>query len=310
MRLSPKIQSVAFATGLSTWLARRRPARRVIMFHGVDEVEMPADVFESNLRWLADRFNIVALGAMVDGVLQGRAPDPRGELVLTFDDGLRNHFDAAYPVLQRLRLPATYFVCPELIERRSWIWSQEARERLKTLSAPLRLEFAQQSLATASADVEALVQRMKEIPIADRRRAEDELRARTSTFLPSPLQRRRFDPLAWSELERLDPTLITIGSHTLSHPILPTIDDATLEREVRDSRQLLEQRLGRPVDLFCYPNGAQDDRVHAAVARHYRAAVTTRYGLVPVTTDAHRMMRIPATPNLPMLAWRMHRPTA
>jgi peptidoglycan/xylan/chitin deacetylase (PgdA/CDA1 family) len=310
MKFSRQIQAFALATGLSTWLARRRPARRVIMFHGVDEVEMPVDVFESNLRWLAERFHIVSLATMVDGVLKGRAPDPRGELVLTFDDGLANHFDAAYPVLQRLGLPATYFVCPELIEGRRWIWNQEARERLKTLDAPTRLDFAQRSLATASGDIEALVQRMKDMPIADRQRAEDDLRARTPAFVPSPLQRQRFDQIAWSDLERLDPALITIGSHTLSHPILPSIDDATLEREVRDSRQILERKLGRTVDLFCYPNGAQDDRVHAAVARHYRAAVTTRYGLVSPTTDAHRMVRIPATRSLPMLAWRMHRPTA
>jgi peptidoglycan/xylan/chitin deacetylase (PgdA/CDA1 family) len=104
--------------------------------------------------------------------------------------------------------------------------------------------------------------------------------------------------------------LITIGSHTLSHPILPTIDDETLEREVRDSRRVLEQRLGRTIDLFCYPNGTQDERVHAAVARHYRAAVTTRYGLVAPTADPHRMLRIPAAPSLPTLAWRMHRPAA
>ncbi len=310
MKFSRQIQSLAFATGLSTWLARRRPARRVIMFHGVDEVEMPVGVFEDNLRWLAAHFNIVPLAAMVDGVLQGRSPDPRGELVLTFDDGLGNHFDAAYPVLRKLGLPATYFVCPELIERGAWIWNQEARERLKSLAPQARAEFAQQAFGSASSDVELLVERMKGLPIAERQRAEAGLRERTPDFAPSPLQRQRFDPLTWSKLRELDPSLITIGSHTLSHPILPTIDDATLEREVRDSRQILEQRLGRAVDLFCYPNGAQDDRVHAAVARHYRAAVTTRYGLVPPTTDAHRMMRIPAARSLPMLAWRMHRPTA
>lgn len=310
MRFSRQIKSFAFSTGLSAWLARRRPARRVLMFHGVDEVEMPVEAFEANLRWLAARFNVVPLATMVDGVLQGRAPDARGELVLTFDDGLGNHFDAAYPVLRKLRLPATYFVCPELIERQAWIWNQEARERLKTLGAQARRDFGVGSVGTDNADVEALVERMKALPIADRQRAESELRGRTPAFEASALQRRRFDPLTWDELGRLDPELITIGSHTLSHPILPTIDDAMLEREVRDSRRMLEQRLGRTVDLFCYPNGAQDDRVHAAVARHYRAAVTTRYGLVADSTDAHRMMRIPAARSLPTLAWRMHRPAA
>jgi len=310
MKFSRQIHALAFTTGLSSWLARRRPARRVIMFHGVDEVEMPVDAFENNLRWLAARFNIVPLGAMVDGVLAGRAPDPRGELVLTFDDGLGNHFDAAYPVLHRLGLPATFFVCPELIERGAWIWNHEARERLKCLSPQARRDFGVRSLETDDSEVEALVARMKGLPIGERRRAEADLRARTPDFTASPLQRRRFDPLTWHEIEQLDDKLITIGSHTLSHPILPTIDDAMLEREVRDSRRVLEERLGRAVDLFCYPNGAQDERVHAAVARHYRAAVTTCYGIVPADTDAHRMVRIPASPSLPTLAWRMHRPVA
>jgi len=310
MKFSRQIKSFAFSTGLSAWLARRRPARRVIMFHGIDEVEMPVEAFEANLRWLAERFDIVPLGTMVDSILQGRPHGPRGELALTFDDGLGNHVDAAYPVLRKLGLPATYFVCPDLIERQAWIWNQEARERLKSLSAPARHAFGAGSLGIDTTDVEALVEHMKRLPFADRQRAESELRGCTPAFEASALQRRRFDPLTWHELERLDPELVTIGSHTLSHPILPTIDDAMLEREVRDSRRILEQRLGRIVDLFCYPNGAQDDRIHAAVARHYRAAVTTRYGLVAPSTDAHRIMRIPAARSLPAMAWRMHRPAA
>lgn len=310
MKFSRQIKSFALSTGLSSWLARRRPARRVIMFHGVDEVEMPVDDFEANLRWLAARFDIVPLATLVDSMLQGRALGPRGEMALTFDDGLGNHFDVAYPVLQKLGLPATYFVCPELIERQAWIWNQEARERLNSLGDRARREFGERSLGASDAGVEALVERMKKLPLADRRRAEDELRACTPAFEASALQRRRFDPLTWDKLAQLDPALVTVGSHTLSHPILPTIDDAMLERELRDSRLMLEQRLGRTVDLFCYPNGAQDDRVHAVVARHYRAAVTTRYGLVAASTDAHRMMRIPAARSLPAMAWRMHRPAA
>ena len=158
--------------------------------------------------------------------------------------------------------------------------------------------------------IEPMVERMKQLGLADREHAEAVLRAGTPGFVPTPLEHEHYDPITWEQVRALDPSLITIGSHTLSHPILPTIDDAMLEREVRDSRRVLEERLGRAVDLFCYPNGAQDERVHAAVARHYRAAVTTCYGIVPADTDAHRMVRIPASPSLPTLAWRMHRPVA
>ena len=310
MIFAHRIQSIAFATGLSIWLARRKRARGVIMFHGVDDIHMPVEAFETNLRWLAERFRIVSLADVVDGMLAGRRPDPRGELALTFDDGLSNHFNVAYPVLQRLQLPATFFVCPQLIEDRRWIWNQEARARLLEMTPEARAEFAQSNLGLALEGVETLVQRMKHLSLADRQRAEADLRQRTSNFVASPLARRRFDPLTWEQVAQLDSSLITIGSHSLSHPILPLIDDSALEREVAASRSMLEQRLGRSVDLFCYPNGAQDDRVHASVARNYRAAVTTNYGFVRPLDDAHRLMRIPAASSLPLMAWRMHWPNA
>ncbi len=309
MIFSRQMHAAALATGLSVWLARRRPARRIIMMHGVGGVDMPVSAFERNLIWLAARFDIVPLGEMAESIAQGRPPGRRGELSLTFDDGLRNQYEAAYPVLKRLGLPATFFVCPQLIEDRRWIWNQEVRSRLQVMAPEARMEFARQCGALDSG-VEALVQRMKCQPIAERQFDEARLRELTPQFKPSELAHQRYDPLSWEDIERLDSSLITIGSHTLSHPILPSIDDETLERELAGSRHVLEQRVKRSVDLFCYPNGAQDDRVHAAVQRIYKAAVTTQYGLVVPPADVHRLKRIPAAASLPLLAWRMHRPNA
>jgi peptidoglycan/xylan/chitin deacetylase (PgdA/CDA1 family) len=309
MKISKYLHRFAFASGLSAGLAGRRNVRRILMLHGIDDVEMPAAAFEQGIAWLARHFRIVPLGEMVDAIAAGRPPHAGGELALTFDDGLRNQFELAYPVLRRLGAPATFFVCPDLIEQRRWIWTQEARTRLQTMTPAARAEFALAS-GPSITEVEPLMTRLKKQPIAERLRHEAALRAVTPDFAPTESTRRRFDPLSWDELARIDPSVVTIGSHTLTHPILPSIDDAALEREIVDSRKVLEQRLGRPVDLFCYPNGSLDPRVHAVVARTYRAAVTTEYGFVGARPDLHGLHRIPATPRLPLLAWRMHRPTA
>jgi peptidoglycan/xylan/chitin deacetylase (PgdA/CDA1 family) len=310
MIFARQIQSFAFATGLSTLFARSRRAYRVIMFHGVGDVHMPVKDFEANLRWLAERFRMVSLPDVVQGIEQGRTPDARGEVALTFDDGLSNHFELAYPVLKRLGLPASFFICPDLIDARRWIWNQEARARLGRMAPVARREFGRDELGFETEAVEPLVQRMKQLALAERERAEASLRARTPDFAPTPQEHERFDPISWEQVRQLDPALITIGSHTLSHPILPTIGDAALAHEVQESRRVLEERLGRPVDLFCYPNGAQDDRVYAHVARSYRAAITTNYGFARPSSDLHRLMRIPAAANLPLMAWRMHWPNA
>jgi peptidoglycan/xylan/chitin deacetylase (PgdA/CDA1 family) len=67
--------------------------------------------------------------------------------------------------------------------------------------------------------------------------------------------------------------LITIGSHTITHPFLTRCDDATLEHELVASRRYLEEVTGHPVDLFAYPTGDYDRRVAEAVRRAgYRAA--------------------------------------
>lgn len=67
--------------------------------------------------------------------------------------------------------------------------------------------------------------------------------------------------------------LITVGSHTISHPFLTRCDAARLERELVGSRQQLESITGQVVDLFAYPTGDYDRRVAEAVrAAGYRAA--------------------------------------
>lgn len=310
MIFARQIQSFAFDTGLSTLFARSRRAYRVIMFHGVGDTHMPVEAFEANLRWMAERFRVVSLTDVVQGIEQRRTPDARGEVALTFDDGLGNHFVHAWPVLRRLGLPASFFICPELIDARRWIWNQEARARLKRMAPEARGEFAQAALRMHTDAIEPMVQRMKQLELADREHAEAVLRARTPEFVPTPLEHEHYDPITWEQVRALDPSLITIGSHTLSHPILPTIGDDALAHEVKESRRVLEERLGRPVELFCYPNGSHDERVYAHVSRSYRAAITTHYGLARPSSDLHRLMRIPAAAHLPLMAWRMHWPNA
>lgn len=70
-----------------------------------------------------------------------------------------------------------------------------------------------------------------------------------------------------------------IGSHTVHHARLPTLDDNALAHEVRDSRADLEDALGHPISSFAYPYGAWDMRCADAVrAAGYVTACTTRTG--------------------------------
>lgn len=85
--------------------------------------------------------------------------------------------------------------------------------------------------------------------------------------------------LGWEGLRELAGSGVDIGSHTLSHPDLSTLDGERLRIELNDSRSLLEQNLGRPVVNFAYPYGRLTDETGKAVeAAGYKAACTTRSG--------------------------------
>lgn len=254
---------------------------RILMLHGTPRAR--ARELERQLRYLARRFRILPLAEDL----------PPGSVALTFDDGLRSNVEVAYPILARLGLPATFFVCPQLIDERRWLWNHEVRARLRSLGA-------------GAEATEQLVERMKGMPFATRRAVEERLRDETADWRPSPEEREACDLAGWEELARLDPRLVAIGSHTLTHPILTTLPADEAEKEICGSRALLEKRLGRPVELFCYPNGALDSSALALARRTYRVAVTAAPGAVRPGSDPLLLPRLAQPRGLLRLAWQLH----
>ena len=328
-RIAPALHRLAWALGLSTFRARAQPVMRILMLHGIGADDYPEETFTAQAEWLARRFSVVPLDVIARKAAEGKST-PSREIALTFDDGLKGHATVVYPILKRLGLPATFFLCPGLIASGRWLWTHEMRARLETLGrdcidalvrevvcGPVALasvtvgrHMAGAHATTAVVGSEAMISRMKELPSETRAAAEERVREATPEFTPGGSEGERYDVMTWDDAAGLDPALITIGSHTSTHPILPTLDGAQQEEEIAGSRRLLEERLGRTVDLFCYPNGSRDAKVEASVRRHYRAAVTTHPGFVRPGDDLHTFARIAAPASSPLLAWRLHRPGA
>jgi peptidoglycan/xylan/chitin deacetylase (PgdA/CDA1 family) len=70
--------------------------------------------------------------------------------------------------------------------------------------------------------------------------------------------------MTWDELRDLSARGTEVGSHTVTHPHLLQLDDAELRRELRQSRERIEEELGRACRYLSYPYGESDGRVRAA----------------------------------------------
>lgn len=105
----------------------------------------------------------------------------------------------------------------------------------------------------------------------------------------------------WRELKEMAGYGITIGSHTLDHPHLARVSPAEARRQIKESKQLLEARLGRPVQVFCYPYGSYNQEVARLVKESgYLAAVTTVQGIAGPGCDPFTLKRVRIMGNYDM----------
>lgn len=262
------------------------------MYHGTPRSK--AVLLERQFLILATMFDVVPLDRL------GEPGGRRRRVALTFDDGLRSNVTVAYPLLKKLGIPATFYVCPELIDKRRWLWNHEMRARLATLERKNFVALAEHH--NAPAEREPFIQWMKTLDLASRRPVEQAVRRATRYFVSTAEQRELFDLASWDELARLDPRIVTIGAHTLTHSILTSLTEAEAEHEIVESGRRIENRLQRPVAHFCYPNGDVNAFVIECTRRHYTTASSTVPGRVGPNDDPHYFPRWAEAKSLTHLA--------
>lgn len=239
------------------------------------------------------------LPELVEVLRDSRTSKRSGLVALTFDDGFRNHCDVVYPILRRRSIPATFFVCADLVGTEGTIWTWEIQARLHRLSSEQKLSLV--------GSVDDPIQWMKTLPVVKREQLVQEIVALDPDFQLTSREEDQFALMSWDQLASLDEQLITVGAHTLTHIDLTRATDSRLERELGAGRRRLEDRLGRPVEHFCYPNGNFDLRTRRTVAKHYESAVTSEAGLNRQGDNLFELRRVDLVYDLPGLAWDITR---
>jgi peptidoglycan/xylan/chitin deacetylase (PgdA/CDA1 family) len=102
--------------------------------------------------------------------------------------------------------------------------------------------------------------------------------------------------LGWNELREMSGSgLITIGSHTKSHPWLPeaSVDEKKLNDEIVVSKNILEKGLGKKLDYICYPNGGYNDLIkETAKKAGYKGGFTTNPTRYSAIDDIYAIRRL------------------
>jgi peptidoglycan/xylan/chitin deacetylase (PgdA/CDA1 family) len=229
--------------------------------------------------------------ALVDGGLVDRS------VAVTFDDGYAGVLHWAQPLLENAMIPATAFITAGFLGGDREFWWEELDSLLPSDGAvppTLEIEAAgtrfswkepgrlRRRLRRTSRRLQLYVElfrAVRRLDPADRRFFLDEIAAATGlerTLRPD------HRPLTPAELRELgSQSLIEIGAHTVSHPVLSTLSASEQRDEIVRSKELLEELLGQRVESFAYPHGGPLDYTHESVLAARQAGFARACANVP-----------------------------
>ena len=273
----------------------------VVNYHRILEAKDPLLESEPDVatfRWqmqlLAECFNVLPLSEAI--AMLGTARMPPRAVCITFDDGYRSVHDLALPILKQFKLPATVFVTSGYVGGGN-MWNDRIIEAVQNLPAG-QLDLRELGLGAYSL-----------ASLGDRQQTVGKL-TEASKYLPPQARLdliKRLEVLVGEDLDHdlmltpemvvnLDRAGIEIGAHTISHPILTSLTDDSSRLEIAGGKKELEAIIGKPVQLFAYPNGkvGKDyDQRHTQMAKEagFSAAFTTAIGAVTSGADRFQLPR-------------------
>jgi peptidoglycan/xylan/chitin deacetylase (PgdA/CDA1 family) len=217
--------------------------------------------FEAHVRFLKANFDVIS-PRDIRYVLRVR----RGRHVLvTFDDGYADNYEAAFPVLAAHNVPASFFVATGFIDEPRLPWWDEIAWMVRTsrragctlpafLPAPLVFDEPEREAA-----VRALLRVYKRLPSERAPGYLDAVAAATGTGrAPPEVASARGCWMTWAMLREMHAAGMTIGGHTTHHPILSRMTREGQSREVASCAERIREELGVPMRAFAYPVGSRD----------------------------------------------------
>jgi peptidoglycan/xylan/chitin deacetylase (PgdA/CDA1 family) len=265
---------------------------------------LPAREFRKQLAFLAGHYNVVHLEDVVRAATDGASLPPR-PAVITMDDGYRSIYEVAYPLLKEFRAPAAVFLATKFVNQREYLWTDRVEYAVNHAEPGaldvnvgndrIRLELADtQSRMAADRAIRSAFKRLPQDAVS---RHVDALERSAKRSLSADGNAEAiYQPLEWNEIrEMAESGLVSFGAHSHSHVILTRCTEQDAADELRTSRRIIEDRLGRRCDLFCYPNGRRGD-FNSSTKRlvkesGYSCALTTVYGMNPARPDVYELKR-------------------
>ncbi|MGR3293118.1 MAG: polysaccharide deacetylase family protein, partial [Candidatus Scalindua sp.] len=296
----------------------------ILMFHRVTDTFFDISLlikrktFEECMKYIAQSYPVISMDFLVQNFDKWENI-PDDSFVITFDDGWIDFHDVAYPIISRLKVPATVYLTTGFVSSECSYW----QERLNNLLTQI---LANKKLLSKKDDIISMPEinlKLKDlISKGDGKSVIFEFIDYLKKFTNDKILRTIFDLgeslkeysimisedehrsfVNWDELNSIKEPDISFGSHTVNHPILTNEQTNVIENEICKSKEIIEKETGREVSHFCYPNGNYNDQIKGLVSGSYKSACTTNSGFVSKESDIYALNRIGINEEM-VIDWR------
>ena len=232
-------------------------------------------------------------------------------IIVTIDDGFKNNYEVAFPILKKYKIPFIIFLCTGFMSKKL-IWTDKLlqlsinNKNFTQISKEwlTKHQFPYERNGVNYTFLRLLFKKIDNFYINDFFKF-----FKNSEQNNLETYREIFEPLSWEDVrEMVKSGLCTIGSHTQNHPILSKCDYETQFKEIKESKQEIENEIKSRVNIFAYPNGSKNDYNEQTIKilkeLKFEYAFTTAFGYNK-NINPYELERIGITSELPMWKFKL-----
>jgi len=262
------------------------PDTAEVRIHNHQSLEITPEHFEQTILFFQKRgYAFYSLDQLYESLLRGRFS--KKFVVFTFDDGYRDNFTLAYPILKKYRVPFTIYITTNFPDRKAILWwyiledMLREREQVRFRWEDRDYSFRCRSLVEKEStfdEVRTLINKS-----FSQSNFLEMLRAIFGDFQTNLWEYADLLAMSWDEVREIskDP-LATIGAHSVNHFSLKQLDSEELVREIKGSKEFIESKIQQAVEHFAYPFGKSTEaslrEFEMVKSLGFKTATTTRMG--------------------------------